>query len=135
MAELNMSGTMSNEEGKKHRQTQSLILITYVTVEQLKLDRFKIIVHLEIIIVIISQSFQTWFSFFSGTKGQILMNVLAPFPVLLRLTGAFRLLKEPKVPHNYKSMIKSVVLHLCTNRSCESDLFNELVDELVTKPF
>lgn len=129
MAELYMSGTMSNEGRKKHRQTQSLILITCVTVEQLKLDWFKIIV------VIISQSFQTWFSFFSRTKGQILMNVLATFPVLLRLTGAFRLLKESKVPHNYKSMIKSMVLHLCTHRSCESDLFNELVDELVTKPF
>lgn len=89
MAELYMSGIMSNEGGKKHWQTQSLILITYVTVEQLKLDRFKIIVHSKTIIVIIFSVISDMVFFFPWNKGTNFDECTGRFSCVIKANWSF----------------------------------------------
>ncbi len=84
--------------GGKHRQKQSLILMAYVTVEQFKLDWFKIIAHLNMTILIFSVIADLFF-FLPSNKGTIFDKCTEHFSfVLSRWTAAFTHLNIKQLP-------------------------------------
>ncbi len=84
--------------GGKHRQKQSLILMAYVTVEQFKLDWFKIIAHLNMTILIFSVIADLFF-FLPSNKGTIFDKCTEHFSFMLsRWTAAFTYLNIKQLP-------------------------------------